>query len=590
MAHQDREASRYVGRHFRKRARRRMWVPAVAVVALVLAAVTFGIVRASRHSRLAVPPAVPSAGPRPAASASNAPVSNASVPIPPGSQPGAALTAGGTTAVTSPAITAENLKPGTTAWRITHQPPTGFIEGFADTTYAAAGQTVGLYVSTSAPTFVVRAYRMGWYGGLGGREVWASTAISGVRQPPCPVDHQTNMVSCDNWSESLAVPITSDFMQGDYLLKLVGSGGEQGYILLTVWDPSSTAAYLVMARSLTEEGWNTYGGYDFYQGEGPCILGQTGSYPACNRARVVSFDRPDATNYGASDFLSNEFPLVQLMEKEGLDAAYCTDITVDEHPDIVLAHRAVLSLGHDETWTYNERKAAQAGLAHGVNFFFGAASVLRHSRLQPSPLGPDREEVDYRDSGEDPLYRQGGDPMNVTGNTWGSPPASWSEIPFVGQEYSGYLFGVDSVPMVIADASSWIFQGTGLQNGSSIPGVVMSDFDHLDPSGGSPPNVDVLAHSPVPLSESFTSQGEWGGQTYSDMTYYTDPTSGAGVVDTGTVNWIHALTPCSPGPQSCAAPVVTTITENILRVFGQGPAGREHPSVGNWQSIRPYGS
>ena len=30
-----------------------------------------------------------------------------------------------------------------------------------------------------------------------------------------------------------------------------------------------------------------------------------------------------------SDFLINEYPLVRLMEKNGLDAAYSTDITVD---------------------------------------------------------------------------------------------------------------------------------------------------------------------------------------------------------------------------------------------------------------------
>ena len=46
-----------------------------------------------------------------------------------------------------------------------------------------------------------------------------------------------------------------------------------------------------MNRSLVEEAWNTYGGYSFYSGEGPCIIDDS-TYPACNRARVVSFDRP----------------------------------------------------------------------------------------------------------------------------------------------------------------------------------------------------------------------------------------------------------------------------------------------------------
>jgi len=99
--------------------------------------------------------------------------------------------------------------------------------------------------------------------------------------------------------------VTEDFVPGDYLLKLISDGNAQSYVLLTIWDPSSTATYLVMNRSLVEQGWNAFGGYSFYQGEGRCILG-SGPYPVCNRARVVSFDRPYAAN-GSSDFLDNEW-------------------------------------------------------------------------------------------------------------------------------------------------------------------------------------------------------------------------------------------------------------------------------------------
>jgi hypothetical protein len=381
-------------------------------------------------------------------------------------------------------------------------------------------------------------------------------------------------------------------------LKLVGSGNQQSYVPLTVWDPHSSAAYLFVSRSLTEEGWNTYGGYSYYQGEGSCTLGQVGSYPPCNRARIVSFDRPYSTGNGASDFPSNEYPLLQFMEQHGLDVAYVTDITLDDHPDTILQHETLLSLGHDETWTYNERQGAHAALQHGVNLvFFGAAAVLRHSRMQPSPLGPDREEVNYRDQTEDPLDGAG-NPMQVTGNTFSSPPTNLSPAGLTGEEYSGYLSVGSSVPFVVADASAWIFKGTGLQNGSQLPGVIVSDIDHLDPAASMPTNIEVLGHSPVPLSLAYTNQGKWDGETYSDMTYYTDPAGGGGVFDSGTVNWIDALASC-PAPAvgtgaassaSCPAAAVATITGNLLWLFGQGPAGKLVPSSPNWQAINPPGS
>ena len=280
------------------------------------------------------------------------------------------------------------------------------------------------------------------------------------------------------------------------------------------------------------------------------------------------------------------------MEKNGLDAAYSTDITVDEHPDVLLNHGTLLSLGHDETWTYNEREAAVKAYDQGMNIvFFGAAAVLRHSRLQASTLGPGQEEVNYRDSAEDPLDGNG-DPMQVTGNTWSSPPSNWSEVPFVGQIYSGYTNpGVNAaLPMTVTDASAWIYRGTGLQNGSLVPNVILSDIDHLGPVGTVPANLDVFAHSPVSTSVVFTSQGSWNGYTYSDLTYYADPTSRAGILDTGTVNWISAIDPCVAAGSDCFSVPVAQMTLNILSVFGHGPAGQLEPSQGNWRSVTPAGS
>ena len=466
------------------------------------------------------------------------------------------------------------------------------IEGWADHTYAAKGDAVGLYVSTTAPRFHVVAYRMGYYQGKGAREVWQSPEVEGQLQPPCPLDTSTNMVACDNWTKSLTMAVTSAFVQGDYVLKMVGSDNEQGYMLLTVWDPASTATYLFMNRTLTEEGWNAFGGYDYYQGIGPCIV-DTVPYPVCNRARTVSYDRPYLDGNGASDFFFNEYPLLRQMEKEGLDVAYVSDITVNDHPEIVARHRALLSLGHDETWTYAEREGAETAFGKGTNMlFFGAASVLRHSRLAFSPIGPEREEVDYRNSDEDPLNGSGS-PMEVTGNTWASPPSSWPADGWIGEIYSGYVEpGAPSSPFVVLNADAWAFKGTGLRDGSTIPGVIASDIDHIDPADGMPKNIEVLGHSPLPLSTTYTNQGKWNGVTYSDMTYYTDPVGGAGVIDTGTVNWIPALIACPPSVPtgSCGADQVAKVTSNLLWLFGQGPAGKVLPSVPNWQQVTPPGS
>jgi hypothetical protein len=476
----------------------------------------------------------------------------------------------------------QNELPGTTAWRITSNAPAqDTIAGFANRTAARAGQTVTFYVSTTAPTYRVAAYRMGWYQGTEGHLVWQSGVLPGVAQPACTVTAGVNMVACDNWRASFTVRITSAWVQGDYLFKLTGSQGQQSYVPLTVWDPAAHAAYLIKNDVLTWQAWNPYGGYDFYVGQGSC---PPDHYPLCSRARVVSFDRPYGYGEGAGDFLGNELPLVAWAEEHGLDVAYANDIVVTEHPSFVLQQRTVLSLGHDECWDLREREAVRTARNDGVNVvFFAASPILRHVRLQASPLGPDREEVDYRNSAADPLDGKG-NPLEVTGNTWSSPPASWPESPFVGESYAGFLEpGSTPAGWSVVSAPSWLFAGTGMTAGSTLPGVLLNDFDALGPPGTFPSDVQVIAHSAIPASEVQTNQPTVHGDAYADTTYYTDPTSHAGVFDTGTNNWIPSMVPCAPSTPSCPAATLRRVTGNLLRLFGQGPAGLRQPSQPNWQ-------
>jgi hypothetical protein len=494
-------------------------------------------------------------------------------------------TSAGPYGVESSWVVAENKLPGTTAWKIPPGTSTK-IAGFASTTYIAQGSKVKLYVSTPAARFHIEAYRMGYYQGQGARLVWQSREISSHVQPTCPLTPTINMVACDNWTPTFTLEVTSAFVQGDYLLKLVGAGGQQSYIPLTIWDPSSTATYLLKNDVYTWQAWNPYGGYDFYAGVGSC---PPEVYPLCTRARVVSYDRPYAYGDGTGDFLGSEYPFVRFVEQHGLDVAYVTDVTVEQHPSIVEHHKVLLSLGHDECWSLAERLAAVAAEHRGVNMvFFGASAVLRHVRLQSSPMGPDREEVDYRDGSADPLNGKG-NPLQVTGNIWASPPADWSEVGFVGENYVGFVEpGMKAVPFVVADASAWIFKGTGLSDGSSVARVVATDLDEFDPYDH-PADVQILGHSPVPLNEVISELGDSQGFLDTDMTYYTDPASHAGIFDSGTTNWIPSLAPCL-STRSCPASIVGKITGNLLALFGKGPAGLFQPSVPNWRKVYPSAS
>ncbi len=482
----------------------------------------------------------------------------------------------GADGVESSAIIAQNRLPGTTSWKITTPQSANGIVGYASTQQARAGQTVTLYVSTQAATFRVDAYRMGYYQGKGARLIWQSSELPGSAQPSCPVTSGIYMVQC-SWTPSLHVTITDKWMPGAYLLKLTGSGGQQSYIPIVIWNPDSHAAYVVMEGVLTWQAFNPFGGYDLYTGQPPGLSG----YPYPTRSRVLSFDRPYGYGNGAASFLTNEYPLIRFMEEHGLDVTYWTDITLATHGNLLANHKALISLGHDEEWSLRMREAATTARNEGVNLiFFGASPILRKIRLEPSPIGPNMEEVNYRDPQADPLY--GRDNAEVTQNWWGQPPANNPASTLVGSSYDGY--NVDThYPMVVVDSSSWLFAGTGLSTGDKIPNVLFTDFNAYNTGRPNPPGVEILTHSPVTFS--FDGKAGWA-----DTTYYTWGPSGAGVFESGTNNWINALRPCTaatgnPSPGACPSALLRKMTANLLLLFGQGPAGRTQPSVANWQSL-----
>jgi len=474
-------------------------------------------------------------------------------------------------------VVAENERPGTTSWLAIGAPAHG-LEGFADRVSAQRGDEVTLYVNTTASSFVVEAYRMGWYQGLGARLVARVGPVAGEVQPPPSFTPGINMVEC-HWRPSVRLGVANDWPPGDYLLKLLADNGWSSWVPLTVRDDGSDAALVVQNSVTTWQAYNLWGGYSLYGS----VVAPGDSY--ANRSRVVSFDRPYPLDweYGSADFIGNELPLVMLVERHGLDVTYWTDVDLHERPELLLRHRCLVSLGHDEYWSAEMRAGATSALGHGVNLaFLGANACYRHIRLEPSPLGPDRREVCYKDPTEDPLY--GKQDARVTAN-WPSGPDPRPESEFIGDEYVCY--GA-SGGLTVVEPSSFVLAGTGLAAGAVIPDVLGSEFDRYVPSI-SPPNVEIICHSPAPSV---------CGPSFSDMTWYTRA-GGGGVFDTGTAAFVDRLFD-NPGtlPPSLIPPAVPTTTSlvtrialNVLAALGRGPGSVLHPSVPNWQRFyAPGGS
>jgi hypothetical protein len=477
---------------------------------------------------------------------------------------------GGLSAPSARWLVQENARPGTTDWVVTGIQTPHSLEGYASQVSAVAGDDVILFVNTTAPAFHVEAYRMGYYQGLAGRLIYQSDTVGRQQQLFPSLSPGTNMVSA-NWEPSITLSIDQTWPPGSYLLKLVGTGGQQQYIPLTIRDDASHAAFVIQSSVTTWQAYNLWGDYSLYFGSTP------GGKDFAHRARIVSFDRPYPQTWaqGAADFFGNEFPLLYEMERLGLDLTYTTDIDLHAQPQLLANHNALFSLGHDEYWSTEMRSGAQSALAAGTNLaFLGANACYRQIRLQPSAVGPNRQQICYKDASEDPLSRES---PSLTTVNWIQAPLNDPESSLIGSMYQSVGANTD---LVVTDSSAWLWNNTGLSDGEQLLGVVQGEYDRYVPSLPNPAGVDVLAHTPVP------GQGNW-----SDITYYTLP-AGGGVLASGMASFVYKLSNTTAFPTNIVPTAIPGITEillqsmrNVFGTFGNGPAGVPQPSKGNWTNF-----
>ncbi|HEU4684555.1 MAG TPA: N,N-dimethylformamidase beta subunit family domain-containing protein [Nitrospira sp.] len=470
-------------------------------------------------------------------------------------------------------IQIENLKPGTSTWLLTKPARRREIEGYASAPSVNQGQRIKLYVNTAAPSFRMAVYRMGWYGGLGAREVQAAVRYQGHRQPDPYREPETGLVEC-RWDRpiELAIPGATEqdrWPSGYYLAKLTAEPtGEDSYILFIVREDERPSAYLVESSVTTFQAYNNWGGkslYDYNSTAGRAVA------VSLNRPYAVSPDPEAADSAGAGPFLRGwEYNMVRWLERWGFDVSYTTNIDLHEGAAALFRHAAVLVVGHDEYWTWEMRSRLEEARDRGVHLgFFSANSGYWQVRLEPSRLSgdADRTLIAYKERATttDPVLLDR-DPNNdhFATTKWRSAPVNRPEAALIG---GMYLEGTPTVDgdLILHDAPRWLLQGTEVSSGFRFHGLLGYEVDGVAQS--SPAGVIKVTKSPVE-------------QAFAASTLYQAP-SGALVFNAGSMQWIWGLDDfrADPFDRPRVNPAVEQMTRNLLDRFATGsqPAmAREH--------------
>jgi streptogramin lyase len=456
------------------------------------------------------------------------------------------------------AITMENARPGAADWPLNPPALDHAVEGYASKITLAPGDHVDVMVSVAKASPVGwQLYRLGWYGGAGARLVQSGGPIAVTPQAPCPRDATTSRIEC-SWPVTFTIATGNDWISGVYLVKLHVAAGES-YVPFVIVDGRS--ANIVQNVNVTSwQAYNDFGGESLYVDGSRTMPHQ--------KAWEVSFDRPFKNDHGAGRLLDYEADLIRFVEALGYDVTYTTAFDLARDPTQAKHGRVFLSVANDEYWLQAEKDAVQAARDAGVNLaFLGADQVLWRVRLTPSTKGvPDRVLAGYKDDQDkDPVLASQG--PTATTARFRDPPLANPENALSGVGYDSWL--LVRQPLVVADATSFVFANTGLHAGDSLPAAIAAEYDTRLNNGVEPAGVMTLAASPVLSAH--------GQPRTAMMTFYRAP-SGAEVVAVGSIGFVNGL-----GASQYADPRVAQMTRNILDRFN-GQAGAPNPDGAPWTS------
>lgn len=376
-------------------------------------------------------------------------------------------------------ITQENRQPGTTDWQLTRVRinaggyRTTLIEGYCSHQSIQAGQTLQIFVSTDpAEDFRIDIYRMGFYGGAGATLKAELGPFPGRTQPVPDMTAAPERLRECRWEPSAEIKIPEDWVSGVYLGKLTTLPRSahdpywQSYVIFVVKDDRS-------ADVLFQCSDNTWQAYNRWPVNESLYTHPDGAHAP---GVAVSFDRPygkycqifdHPLSIGSGEFLLWEFPLCYWLEEHGYDVTYGANVDTCEAA-FVRRCKAFLSVGHDEYWDQRQFEAVRSALNSGTSLVWLCGnSVFIDSPFRASFSGQPHRIIsragcfgelreDERDS-----YSSLFSGLKSTGPDERIIMGVRSVVPFNG--------GGD---WTCIQPDHWIFAGTQMQAGDSIPGLV----------------------------------------------------------------------------------------------------------------------
>jgi hypothetical protein len=411
------------------------------------------------------------------------------------------------------------------------------VEGYPSQYSCLPGEEVSFHCSARVPSYSVEITRVGH----NRHTVWRRDGLHGEEQST-PTDAYAK--GC-GWPVSFSLRIPDNWRSGFYEVTLRGDGtqgpeaiGHSFFVVRSAHPGRDTAILLVLSTN-TYNAYNRWGGHCLYTGSTqvsfarPLERGYVFRPDAAYDGRAASVEpESDPTHRRTLEYLrNNQYPLwiisagwpswerrfVRWAESNGyrIDMAINADLEFDPH--LLDNYQLLLSVGHDEYWSWGMRDTVDNFVERGGNVaFFSGNCCFWQVRYEDDG----RTMVCYKDKAhlQDPVT--GTEQQHLLSGMWSDPLTGRPENLTTGLSFTrgGYVRMGEAVPRscgayTIYRPDHWAFERTGLRYGDPLglgSYVVAYEVDgcaftfqdglpvptHVD---GTPQNFTILGASPAHL-------------------------------------------------------------------------------------------
>lgn len=475
------------------------------------------------------------------------------------------------------------------------------VEGYPTRQSYRAGEEVVFCCSSRTPTYSVEVARIGAERVI----VWRREGIAGIEHPT-PADAYAK--GC-GWPEAFRIPVANEWRSGFYEVTLHGDGldGPEAeshafFVVRSARSGQDTGILLVLATN-TYNAYNKWGGKCLYTGATqvsflrPIERGFLTRPEEPYDGRVASIEPDgDPDHRRLLAYLEkNKYPMwcastgwhnwerrfVRWAESNGvvLDVAVNSDL--ERHADLLEKYRLVLSVGHDEYWSWAMRDAIDAFVERGGNHaIFSGNTSFWQVRLEDDA----QTMVCYKGSASSSDPVAGTDRAHLLTSFWSNPAIRRPETTTIGLTFTrgGYARVGRGTPrnsgaFTVYRPDHWAFAGTGLCYGdalglgSYIVGYEVDgcafNLEHGLPvpthEDGAPADLTILATAPARL----LSQTD----TYSEIpkALWADPT-GPGDLEGVSTGLFGDASPENKAKIAHGSAVVGCFTRGAGTVFNAG--------------------